>query len=368
MTVSGDVAYSVVVPVFCESESLVELADRVAAVFSELGRDESFEIVFVDDGSTDETPTVIEMLCQRSDHIRAVTLRRNCGKSTALMMGFAYAVGDFVITMDGDLQDNPEDIPKLLEKLDEGYDLVSGWRHDRKDSRVRKLGSRLFNGVVGRYTRLRLHDFNCGFKVYRRRVATSLCLYSQYHRYTPLLAHRLGFKVAEVKIDNSERRYGISKYRTFRYQSIFDLLSIVFVYRYGTSPLHFFGILSAIFVIPSFSFLLYSAVRQVLWLLGFGDEFMLQLDPMLGLSLAALVLGAIVFLVGFMCDFILHHQFRANMGWLVALHVDRVTEQGSGGAETKHIVPSGLDPTGQAPPGSLADGMSRRSPDDRAAR
>jgi glycosyltransferase involved in cell wall biosynthesis len=327
MTQSETPKYTVIAPVYCEEESLVELADRVAATFGEMGESGNFELLIVDDGSTDGTPGVIRELEAARNYVRSVTLRRNCGKSMALMAGFEHARGELVFTMDGDLQDNPEDMPALLEKLEEGFDLVTGWRQRRQDKTVRKLGSRLFNRTVARTTGLSLHDLNCGFKLYRREVVEALVVFGQYHRYIPLQAHLIGYRVAEAKIGNSARKYGKSKYRSFRYQGAFDLLSILFTYKYGLNPLHFFGVIGLILIVPSFAALVYLLVEHIIYWAG-GDGVQLFTRPLLSLSLSVLILGILVFLTGFVCDFILHHQIRRNIGQIVDLNVASVTRAG----------------------------------------
>lgn len=325
MTQAETLKYTVIAPVYCEEESLVELADRVVATFAEMGESDSFELLLVDDGSTDGTARVIHQLEEARPYIRSVTLRRNCGKSMALMAGFEHAAGSFVFTMDGDLQDNPEDMPALLNKLGEGFDMVTGWRQRRQDQIVRRLGSRLFNWVVARTTGLRLHDLNCGFKLYRQEVIKSLVVFGQYHRYIPLQAHLIGYRVSEAKIGNSARKYGKSKYRAFRYQGAFDLLSILFTYKYGLNPLHFFGVIGLMMILPSFAALLYLLVEHIIFWTGIGGGVPLFPRPLLSLSLSVLLMGIFIFLTGFVCDFILHHQIRRNIGQIVDLNVASVT-------------------------------------------
>ena len=320
------IKYTVIAPVYCEEESLAELADRVAATFAKMGEEGAFELLIVDDGSTDGTADVIRQLKSGRPYLRAVTLRRNCGKSMALMAGFENAEGELIFTMDGDLQDNPEDMPRLLKKLDEGFDMVSGWRLRRQDQIIRKLGSRLFNRAVVWTTGLKLHDLNCGFKLYRKEVVKVLCVFGQYHRYIPLQAHLTGFRVSEVKIGNSRRKYGKSKYRSFRYQGLFDLLSILFTYKYGLNPLHFFGVIGLILILPGLAGLAYLVVEHILYWADMREGQQLLNRPLLSLSLSVLIMGIIIFLTGFVCDFILHHQIRRNIRHIVDLNVASVTE------------------------------------------
>ncbi|MBT3628397.1 MAG: glycosyltransferase family 2 protein [Rhodospirillaceae bacterium] len=344
MTQPQTVKFTVIAPVFCEEESLGELADRVAATFATMGEADSFELLIVDDGSTDGTAAVIGALESERPYVRSVTLRRNCGKSMALMAGFENAAGELIFTMDGDLQDNPEDMPELLKKLEEGFDMVNGWRQRRQDQSVRKLGSRLFNFAVVRTTGLKLHDLNCGFKLYRREVVEALCVYGQYHRYIPLQAHLMGFRVSEAKIGNSARKYGKSKYRSFRYQGLFDLLSILFTYKYGLNPLHFFGVIGLILILPSFGAIAYMLVEHILYWFGLSEGQQLLNRPLLSLSLSVLLIGIIIFLTGFVCDFILHHQIRRNIRQIVGLNVASVTENGQADLQkAQRAVASGKD-------------------------
>lgn len=315
--------YSILVPVYCEAESLSELTARIATVFDGMGKAGEFEIVLVDDGSTDSTPDVARQLAQLHSHIRVVTLRRNCGKSLALSAGFRHVRGRFIVTLDADLQDQPEDIPRLLEQIEGGYDMVNGWRTKRRDTFVRRLGSSLFNWFVGYRTGLRLHDFNCGLKGYRRQVAEVLCVYGQYHRYIPLQAHLAGFKVAETAVNNAPRKYGYSKFRTFRYEGLFDLLSLLFLEKYGLNPMHFFGKLSLAIMLPSLAVIFYLVAEQIGYWLGYGAPVFNR--PLLAIALAAFLLGVIIFTTGFVCDFILHHMIRARLDSIIATTVAHVT-------------------------------------------
>lgn len=315
------ILYSVVVPVHCEATALPELCDRVERVFAQMGCGDKFEMLVVDDGSTDGTPVVLQQLAKERQYVRYITFRRNFGKSLALMAGFQYVNGNVLITMDGDLQDNPEDIPALLSKLNEGYDLVCGWRRNRAEKSSRKIGSKIFNTTVALATGLEIHDINCGFKAYRAEVARAICIYGHYHRYIPVLAHLVGFKVGEVSVLNSERKYGGSKYYTFRYQGFFDLLSILFVHKYGLSPLHFFGTVSMALLIPSMAELFYLISQHALFLLGFDQGYIPLNRPLLLLSLVGILVGVIIFITGFVCDFILHHQIRGRINEILAVSI-----------------------------------------------
>jgi len=237
----------------------------------------------------------------------------------ALMAGFQRCASGIAITMDADLQDRPEDIPKFLRRIEEGYDLVCGARQRRHDQATRKLGSRLYNWVVRRLSGLHLRDFNCGFKAYRAELLHNIVIFGQYHRYIPLISHLAGFRVSEVEIGNDPRKYGTSKFNTFRYQGFFDLLSILFTHKYGLNPLHFFGTIGMFLTVPSVLVVLYLIFSQVLYLSGFGQAYMVQSRPLLLLSLNVFLVGVVVFLVGFICDFILHHQISRRIQGLIRL-------------------------------------------------
>jgi glycosyltransferase involved in cell wall biosynthesis len=321
------VRYSVLIPVYCEAESLVELCDRIEKVFASEGHAETFEIVIVDDGSTDATPAVLDRLTRERSYVSAVTLRRNFGKSLALSAGLRHVKGDVIITLDGDLQDQPEDIPRLLAVLETSCDFVNGWRAKRFDTSVRKAGSRLYNWFVTRTTGLHLNDMNCPVKAFRAEVISALDVYGQYHRFIPLLAHLAGFRVVELAVENRPRRFGESKFRTFRYEGLFDLLSLLFLNKYGLRPLHFFGTLGLGVMVPSLCMIAYFVVEQVLYLSGHGQ--MVLNRPLLSLSLTALLFGGIVFTTGFVCDFFLHHMIRGRLDGILTMIISKSTDRAS---------------------------------------
>jgi glycosyltransferase involved in cell wall biosynthesis len=329
----GSLSYSILVPIYCEASSIAELCGRIADVFASMGKADDFEIVFVDDGSTDDTAAVLRRITTERRYVRAVTLRRNCGKSLALSAGLRYVRGKVIITMDGDLQDNPEDIPAMLVVLDRGNDLVNGWRVKRQDTFIRKIGSRVYNATVKCVSGLRLHDMNCGMKAYRSDVVRALSLYGQYHRYIPLQAHLAGFKVTETPVSNSPRKFGSSKFRTFRYEGLFDLISLVFLHRYGLRPMHFFGKISLAIVIPSALILVYLVLEQARYWLGIGEPVLNR--PLLAFSLTSFLLGVLIFTTGFVCDFILHHQIQSRMNNIIGLNLVNVTD-GSGKESEEH--------------------------------
>jgi glycosyltransferase involved in cell wall biosynthesis len=238
------VDYSIVVPLYNEAESVRELIDEIGRVMN--GQSALYEVILIDDGSSDTTFEVIERIHEADPRIKAVRFRRNRGKADALAAGFQAAKGRLVITMDGDLQDDPAEIPKLVAKLDEGYNMVSGWKKKRHDPISKRLPSKLYNRLTARLTGLKLHDFNCGFKIYRRYVVKSLRLYGQLHRYIPAMAHLDGYRVGEMIVNHRPRKFGKSKYGFARITGMFDLVSILFLEKYMKRPLHLFGLIGSL--------------------------------------------------------------------------------------------------------------------------
>lgn len=237
---------TVLVPAYNEAGSLPELAAQIREVLD--GRDGSWEMLVVDDGSDDGTWSAITSLHEQDDRVRGIRFARNYGKAAALAAGFKSARGEHIITMDADLQDDPAEIPDLLARLGDGYDLVSGWKQDRQDSWLKNNSSKVFNWATGRMCGLPLHDFNCGLKAYRRGVTERLRLYGEMHRYVPALAHLDGFRVTEMPVRHRARKFGATKYGWDRFLNGFlDLLTVSFLHARGTSPLHFFGRVGALF-------------------------------------------------------------------------------------------------------------------------
>jgi glycosyltransferase involved in cell wall biosynthesis len=231
---------SIVIPVLNEQAALPQLFEELRATCTRLGR--TWETVFVDDGSTDGSWELLEGLALANPEVTAVKLRRNFGKSAALAVGFARSTGETVVTMDGDGQDDPAEISKLLGELDRGYDLVSGWKVSRRDPLPRRLASRLFNAVASRLSGVRFHDLNCGLKAYRGECARSLDLYGELHRFTPVLAAQQGWRAGEVAVNHRPRRHGRSRFGIERYaRGFLDLITVLFIGRYQHRPLHLFG-------------------------------------------------------------------------------------------------------------------------------
>ncbi len=231
---------SVVIPLLNEEESLRDLHDQLKNSLSRVGG--NYELIFVDDGSTDKSFQIIQQLRQKNPRVKAIRFRRNYGKSAALQVGFQKAQGEYVITMDADLQDDPAEIQNLIKELRGGYDVVSGWKKRRKDPLGKTIPSKFFNFVTAKVTGINIHDFNCGLKGYKQDVVKSVHVYGELHRYIPALAHWLGYKVGETVVNHRPRRYGKTKFGMARYSRGFlDLLTVVFTTRYVTRPLHLFG-------------------------------------------------------------------------------------------------------------------------------
>jgi glycosyltransferase involved in cell wall biosynthesis len=233
---------SIVISLFNEEESLRELFSRINETMRHVNR--RYEVIFIDDGSTDKSFQVLTSLhTKHPDIVKVISFRRNYGKSAALSAGFTEAKGEFIITMDADLQDDPKEIPSLIGTLDDTYDLVSGWKKKRHDSPVFTLPSRIANAVIRKLTGLRIHDSNCGFKIYRNEVAKGLKIYGDLYRYIPILAHQAGFRVGEKVVEHHPRKYGHSKYTVGKfYRGFLDLITILFTANYIRRPLHLFGI------------------------------------------------------------------------------------------------------------------------------
>ena len=235
---------SIVIPSFNENATLEELVQRLAPVLDRLAL--QYEIIFVDDGSTDGSNETLRKIQGLNPCVRYIRFRRNFGKSAALAAGMKAAKYEIVVTMDADLQDLPEELSLLLEKLEEGYDLVSGWRYHRQDKLTRRMASKLYNGTTSLLTGVKLHDINCGYKAYRRKVLDEVMIYGERHRYIPVLASYRGFRLGEVKIEHARRISGNSRYGIERiFGGIFSLLSVILMTRYTNKPLHFFGIIGA---------------------------------------------------------------------------------------------------------------------------
>jgi len=308
---------SVVVPVRNEERSVELLYDEIQAALDPLGRE--WEAVFVDDGSTDGSFAALTRLHARATNVRVVRLRRNFGKAAALAAGFRQSRGAVIATLDADGQDDPAEIPRLLAKLDEGFDLISGWKTKRRDPWRRRLLSRIFNAVTGRISGVRLHDMNSGLKAYRAEVVRGLPLYGELHRFIPVLAHYRGFRIAELPVNHRAREHGRSRYGLERYlRGFFDLITVTFMGRYRHRPLHLFGGLGLALGFAGFLICLY---LTVLWFAGqaIGHR------PLLTLGVLLVVVGMQFLSLGLIGEMITtHHEERAVERAPEERHVDEI--------------------------------------------
>lgn len=293
---------SIIIPLFNEAESLPELKAWIDASLKEF----TYELIFVDDGSTDGSWEVITRMAD--DNVHAIRFRRNYGKSAALYEGFAAAEGDIVVTMDADLQDSPEEIPEMVRMIrEEGYDLVSGWKQHRKDNALTKnLPSKLYNWTARKVTGIHLHDMNCGIKAYRREVVKNIEVYGEMHRYIPYLAKNAGFsRIGEKPVHHQKRKFGVSKFGMDRFVNGFlDLMSLWFLSRFGGKPMHFFGASGILMFLIGFVMTIW-VIAAKLYHQAHGLPYRAVTDqPLFYLALLAVVLGAMFFLSGFVGELI----------------------------------------------------------------
>jgi glycosyltransferase involved in cell wall biosynthesis len=292
---------SIVVPLFNEEESLPELCDWIKCICEENGW--LYEILLVDDGSVDDSWKMIEKLRIENENIKGIRFQRNYGKSAALNEGFKAAQGNVVITMDADLQDSPNEIPELYRMItQDGYDMVSGWKKKRHDNTLTKnIPSKFFNAVTRRVSKIKLHDFNCGLKAYRKKLVKSIEVYGEMHRYIPVLANWAGFrKIGEKVVEHRPRKYGITKFGWERFVNGFlDLMSIVFVGKFSKRPMHFFGLWGTLFFIAGMLITFYLIVSKII-----DPAVALTNRPGFYLALTSIIIGMQLFLAGFISELI----------------------------------------------------------------
>jgi glycosyltransferase involved in cell wall biosynthesis len=298
--------FSVVVPLLNEEENLEALYSQLDQALSGLGK--TYELIFIDDGSSDGSFAILQELAQRDSHVRLVQLRRNFGQTAAFSAGFDCARGEVIITMDADLQNDPADIPMLLERMEEGYDIVSGWRVHRQDQFLkRRLPSKIANALISRLTGVKLHDYGCSLKAYRRDVIKGLRLYGEMHRFIPALASWMGVQVAEVPVNHRARTAGRSKYglsRTIRV--VLDLLTVKFLLNYSTRPVQVFGFLGAICFGLGTAIGLYLSALKIFFGAGLSDR------PLLLLAVLLVVLGVQLIIMGLLGELVVRTYFEAQ--------------------------------------------------------
>ncbi len=292
---------SVVVPLYNEEESLRPLMDEIKKGVKSLGI--PYEVIFVDDGSTDNSLNVIKEIQKREQNIRYISFRKNYGKSAALHEAFEMVSGDVTVTMDADLQDDPLEIPNLLTKLEEGYDLVSGWKKVRHDPFIKKHSSKFFNWVTRMMSGIKIHDFNCGLKAYRTEVVKEIFVHGELHRYIPVLAGWKGFRISEIPVKHHRRRYGKTKFGISRFfKGFVDLITVIFTTRYVRRPLHLFGFVGALAFVVGF---IIDAILTYLW--AFHNQ-PLSNRPLLLLGLLLMIVGVQFFAIGLLGEMIVHNS------------------------------------------------------------
>jgi glycosyltransferase involved in cell wall biosynthesis len=308
---------TVVVPLYNEEESLTTLHAELAQAFAALG---PVEFIFVDDGSRDRSWAVVREVAARDARVRGIRLRRNFGKAAALTAGFQEARGSIVFTLDGDLQDDPAEVPRFLDELGRGLDVVSGWKKTRHDPWHKVYPSRVFNGMVSALTGCRLHDHNCGFKAYRREVLDEVGIYGELHRFVPVLAHAKGFRVGEVVVNHRARKFGSSKYGVARFvKGFLDLMTVRFLTRFSQRPLHVLGAMGLVLLLLGALGMTYLAV---VWVLEHtvtpGRYGPIGTRPLLVYSVALLVVGTQLVSLGILAELVTSYNIRAEDTYSIA--------------------------------------------------
>jgi len=304
---------SIVLPVYNEDESIRELTDWIEKVC--VSEKLSFEIIFIDDGSTDLSWDYITNLAKKKNFVKGFRFRRNYGKAAALHTGFLHASGDVVITMDSDLQDSPDEIPELVRMVIEGgYDLISGWKKKRYDPFLKRFTSRFYNSTARFSSGIKLHDFNCGLKAYRNEVVKSIEVFGEMHRYIPMLAKKAGFgNIGEKVVVHSPRKYGVSKYGFDRFiKGYLDLLTIGFITRFGKSPMHLFGSLGTLMFLIGFIMAGYLGIRKLVFVNQHLRAPLITDSPYFYIALTVMIIGSILFLTGFLGELINRNSPERN--------------------------------------------------------
>ncbi|MBO7142521.1 MAG: glycosyltransferase family 2 protein [Bacteroidales bacterium] len=299
---------SIIVPVYNEDESIPELRQWISKVMDENHFD--YEIIMVDDGSTDNSWQIIEDMSNNDSHVKGIKFRRNYGKSAALNTGFKKAQGDVVITMDADMQDSPDEIPELYRMVkEEKYDVVSGWKKKRYDPISKTVPSKFFNFTARLVTGIKLHDFNCGLKAYRNTVVKSIEVYGEMHRYIPVLAKQAGFKrIGEKVVQHRKRKYGVTKFGLERFvNGYLDLLTVSIVSKFGKSPMHFFGLMGTLSFFVGFGILTYLSIAKLAW-----NQYQMTDRPLFYFGLLTIIFGTQLFLTGFTAELVARSSSDRN--------------------------------------------------------
>ena len=306
---------SIVIPAYNEEKSIPELYYELSSVFKVM--EKPYEIIFVDDGSTDSSFDLMEDIHSRDKEVKVIKFRRNFGQSSAILAGFDHAEGDIIITMDADMQNDPKDIPKLLEKINEGYDVVSGWRADRKDPFLsKKLPSKLSNWLARKMTGVNIHDSGCTLKAYKGKALRNLELYGEMHRYIPALLARKGFRITEVKVTHNPRKFGETKYGVRRlFHGLLDLINIKFWNQYSKRPLHFFGSIGILQFFFGFILGLYLLFVKFVYNQGIAER------PLLLLAILLIILGIQFIIFGFMSDILVKLYYTGRKSYDIEKYI-----------------------------------------------
>jgi glycosyltransferase involved in cell wall biosynthesis len=321
MNKAGQPGLSIVIPVYNEAENLEGLYQELVSAVEKLAR--PVEIIFVDDGSNDESWPVLKALQKRDSRVKLIRLRKNFGQTAALSAGFDYATGDIVISLDADLQNDPNDIPLLIRKIEEGYDIVSGWRKDRKDKWLsRRLPSTVANWLISGTTQVKLHDYGCTLKAFRRDVVKNIKLYGELHRFIPAIASHMGVAIAEVEVNHRPRRHGKSKYRIFRFtRVILDLLTVKFLLSYSTRPLQIFGLLGFFSGFLGFLISLWLSYQRLVLKMSVANR------PLLLLGVLLIVIGIQFVTLGLLAEIMVraYHESSGKAIYFIRELIDSET-------------------------------------------
>lgn len=314
---------SIVIPVYNEAENLEELYREIISAVEKIGK--HFEIIFVDDGSTDASAPLLKTIQKADSRVKIIRLRRNFGQTAALAAGFDYASGEIIVTLDADLQNDPRDIPLLIGKIEEGYDIVSGWRKNRKDKFFsRRLPSSLANWLISRLTRIKLHDYGCTLKAFRKEVIKNVKLYGELHRFIPAIASNIGVAIAEVKVNHRPRRHGKSKYSIFRFNKvILDMLTVKFLLSYSTRPLQIFGLIGLASGIGGFLISLWLSYQRLVLKISVANR------PLLLLGVLLIVIGFQFVTLGLLAEIMVraYHESSGKTIYFVREVIDSDTKE-----------------------------------------
>ena len=301
---------SVVIPVFNEEESLVELNNQI---LDSIDKNKTYELIYINDGSIDQSKNILSTLASKNSNIKLINFYKNKGKADALNAGFYFSSGKIVITLDSDLQDDPSEFQKLIKEIDNGSDMVSGWKKNRKDPLSKTFPSKIFNFVLRLLTGIKIHDFNCGLKAYNQKVVKSLNIYGGLHRFIPVLVKNSGFNISEVQINHRKRKYGVSKYGTSRmFHGLFDLITILFLKKYFNRPLHFFGKFGILFSLLGFFTNIYLSYKWMIFnYFNIGIKYSIN-RPLLFFGILLLLVGIQFISIGLIGELIVYLNRKRN--------------------------------------------------------